>query len=149
MLKQLKTVAILASVSLLAACATGPKYADVKSSIPPLASDKGRIYFYRPNSMGGAAIQPGIMLNGEKVGTSKPGGFFYVDRPPGHYEALCGTEVERKTNFVLAAGQERYVKTVIGMGIMVGHVQPELIDPEEGSVAIQSLHYAPMKDAQK
>jgi len=77
MFGRLKTVAILTGALLLTACASGPKFADVKSSIPPLAEDKARIYFYRPGSMGGAAVQPSILLNGEKVGNSKPGGFFH------------------------------------------------------------------------
>src|ERR1700686_5101650 len=98
MLRAVDAFSILAAGMLLAACASGPKYSDVKSSIPPLSSDQGRVYFYRSNSMMGSAIQPSIMLNGEKVGDSKPGGFFYVDRPPGNYEVVCGTEVERKAS---------------------------------------------------
>ena len=144
-MRALNAFSVLVSVALLAACASGPKYSDVKSSIPPLSSTQGRIYFYRSNSMMGSAIQPSIMLNGEKVGDSKPGGFFYVDRPPGKYEVACGTEVERKASFVLDAGQQRYIKTTISMGVLVGHVTPELVDPAEGMVAIQSLHYAPQK----
>ena len=145
MLRQLKTLAILAGVLLLAACASGPKYNEVSSSFPPLASNQGRIFFYRTKNMEGSAVQPSIMLNGEKVGDSKPGGFFYVDRPPGSYEVLCSTEVKGTTHLVLAAGQTRYVKSNITMGFFVGHVTPELIDPEEGAVAIQNLHYAPLK----
>ncbi len=99
--------------------------------------------------MGGAAIQPNIMLNGEKVGDSKPGGFFYVDRAPGNYEVVCGTEVDRKATFVLASGQERYIKTTISMGLMVGHVTPELVDSAEGMGAIQSLHYTPLETGKK
>lgn len=146
------TARLLASLmfcALLAACASGPKYADVKSSIAPLAPAQGRIYFYRSNSMVGAAIQPSISLNGEKVGDSKPGGFFYVDRAPGNYEAVCGTEVERKATFTLSAGQELYVKTTISMGVLVGHVTPELVDPAEGLKAVQDLHYTPGTPADK
>jgi hypothetical protein len=149
MLTTLKTVSIVCVGLLLTACASGPKYADIKSSIPPLASDKGRVYFYRNTSVGGLALQPSIMLNGEKVGNSQPGGFFYVDRVPGSYEASCKTETEKKINFALQAGQERYVKTNVSMGFLVGHVTPELIDADEGSVAIQSLKFTPDKSAQK
>jgi hypothetical protein len=121
----------------------------MKSSIPTLAQGQGRIYFYRSNSMLGAAVQPDIALNGQVVGSSQPGGFFYVDRPAGTYEAVCGTEVDRKASFVLDAGQERYIKTSVGMGVMVAHVIPELVDPAEGSAAVQSLSYAPLKTAQQ
>jgi hypothetical protein len=142
-------MAILAAGLLLAACASGPKYADMKSSIPPLASDKGRIYFYRSSSMAGGAIQPHVVLNGETVGSSKPGGFFYVDRAPGNYEATCSTEVERKATFVLAAGQERFIKTSISMGLLGGHVTPELVDNAIGQTALQGLHYSPDKAEKK
>jgi hypothetical protein len=149
MLRMLRMSSILVTGLLLAACASGPKYADMKSSIPVAASGQGRIYFYRASSMFGAAIQPSIMLNGEAVGSSQPGGFFYVDRAPGNYEVSCSTEVERKASFVLEAGQERYVKTSIGMGAFVGHAIPELVDAAEGMKAIQTLHYAPPKVSAK
>jgi hypothetical protein len=149
MLRALNALSIVVIGLMLAACAAGPKYSDVQSSIPPLSSEQGRVYFYRSSSMVGAAIQPSIKLNGEKVGASKPGGFFYIDRPPGNYEAVCGTEVERKADFVLNAGQQRYIKTTISMGVLVGHVTPELVDPTEGMAAIQSLHYAPPDSGQK
>ncbi len=146
---RLKALAVLAAGLLLAGCASGPKYADMKSSIPPLAGDKGRIYFYRSSSMAGGAIQPKIVLNGAKVGSSKPGGFFYVDRAPGNYEVTCSTEVERKATFVLAAGQERFVKTSISMGLLAGHVTPELVDNGIGQTAVQGLKYSPDKADQK
>ena len=149
MLRAIQTAVVLGAGVVLAACASGPSYSEVKSSIPSLASDKGRIYFYRSNSMVGAAIQPNITLNGVVVGDSEPGGFFYVDRPADKYEAVCGTEVDRKASFMLDAGQERYIKTTISMGMMVGHVTPELVDPAEGTAAIQELHYAPLKSSQK
>jgi hypothetical protein len=50
---------------------------------------------------------------------------------------------------VLNAGQQRYIKTTISMGLMVGHVTPELIDPAEGMAAIQTLHYAPLNSGPK
>lgn len=99
--------------------------------------------------MAGGAIQPGIVLNGEKVGSSKPGGFFYVDRAPGNYEVTCSSEVERKATFVLAAGQERFIKTSISMGLLAGHVTPELVDNGIGQTAVQGLHYSPDKADKK
>ena len=57
---------------LLAGCATGPKYSEVVSTLPSLTPSQGRIYFYRPSAFG-AAVQPDIKLNGQKVGTAKPG----------------------------------------------------------------------------
>jgi len=53
--------------------------------IPPVGQDLGRVFFYRTSILG-AAIQPDVKLNGEKVGSAKPKGFFYVDRPAGAYK---------------------------------------------------------------
>lgn len=132
---------VLAMVGALAGCASGPKYTEVKTAIPSLAGDKGRIYFYRSNSMMGAAIQPSIMLNGEKVGDSVPGGFFFVDRPAGNYEASTATEVDRKASFTLDAGQLRYIRTSISFGLLAGRVQPEIVEPAQGEADLQETSY--------
>jgi hypothetical protein len=79
------------------------------------------------------------------VGASQPNGFFYVDRDPGNYEISCTTEVTKKVTLALGAGQERYVKTNVMMGLLVGRAEPEIIDPEQGARDIMSLHYAPLK----
>ena len=140
----MKTARILSAAIialLLAACATGPKYAEVKSAIPPLATDQGRIYFYRSGNMFGAGIQPVVMLNGEKVGDSVPGGFFFLDRKPGNYEVLLSTEVERKLTFTLVSGQEQYVRMSVTLGVIVYRVYPELVDAAHGISEIKDLSY--------
>jgi len=108
-----RLAAVVCSAAVLTACASGPKMAEVQSSIPALKAGQGRIYFYRSNSMMGAAIQPAIKVNGEEVGSSKPGGFFFVDQAPGPKEVTTSTEVEKKLTFTLGAGDVRYVKTTI------------------------------------
>lgn len=136
-----RTLAGAGSVLLLAACASGPTYRDVAASIPTLDGHLGRLYFLRSASILGAAIQPVIQLNGQIVGRSTPGGFFYVDEPPGTYTVITATEVEREITFDLAAGQTRYVRTAAGLGVLVGHVTPSLVWPETAEAEIQSLHY--------
>jgi hypothetical protein len=126
---------------LVAACATGPKLTEMKSSIPVLSHDNGRIFFYRSSSMLGAAIQPSIMLNSKVVGDSKPGGFFFVDQAPGAQEVVTSTEVEKKLTFMLERGQTRYVRTVIGFGIFVGRVYPELVDNSTGQTELEGTSY--------
>jgi hypothetical protein len=65
----------------------------MKSSIPTLAADQGRVVFYR-TTVFGAAVQPEVKLNGVTVGTAVPNGFFWADRPPGPIEISTSTEVE-------------------------------------------------------
>ena len=126
---------------LMAACATGPKLGEMKSTIPMLKSTEGRIYFYRNASMFGAAIQPTIMLNGKVVGDSKPGGFFFVDQAPGPMEVATTTEVEKKLTFTLEPSQTRYVRTIVGFGVIAGRVYPELVDNATGEKELGELSY--------
>jgi hypothetical protein len=78
-----------------------------------------------------------VKLNGEKVGSAVPQGFFYVDRPAGDYEFTTTTELKKSLTFHLDAGQTRYVKLSISMGFMVGHVYPELVENTVGASEIQ------------
>jgi hypothetical protein len=42
-------LALLAVV--VSGCASGPKYSEIKDSIPPLDPEQGRIFFYRPSAV--------------------------------------------------------------------------------------------------
>jgi hypothetical protein len=132
---------VIAALPLVAACASGPTYADLHANEPVLASEDGRIYFYREGSMFGSAIQPSVDLNGTKVGDAVPGGYFYVDRPAGDYEVSTTTEKKETVDVKLDAGQIRYVRLDIGMGVFVGHVIPSLIDPSEGAKEISDCSF--------
>ncbi len=136
-----RRVAVVACAALLAACASGPKHAEVQSSIPALKATEGRLYLYRSGSLLGAAIQPNILVNGKVAGESKPGGFFFVDLPPGPVEVSASTEVEKKLTLTLDAGQTRYVRTSVGFGLMVGRVYPELVDNAQGAKEIAETSY--------
>ena len=127
-------------VLLLSGCATGPKYTEVVSTIPSLTPSQGRVYFYRPSAFG-AAVQPDINLNGQKVGTAKPHGFYFVDRAPGNYEVTAATETEKKLTFTLEPRQERYVRLKIQMGVFVGRIVPELVDKVDAEGELQGLSF--------
>jgi hypothetical protein len=113
----------------------------MSGKIPPLSAEQGRVYFYRSGMPVGMAVQPGIVLNGETVGNSQPGGFFFVDRAPGTYEASCATEAEHKLSFVLAPGEEKYVRTSITMGLFIGQVWPSLVGKDEALNDLKGLRY--------
>lgn len=140
----MKTVR-LASVVLFAAltgcAASGPKFAAQETSTPQLKSDEGRVYFYRTNSMVGAALRPEVQLDGKAVGKSQPGGYFYVDAAPGAHEAQTSTETTNKVSFVLDKGEVKYVRTKVSMGLMVGHVVPELVGTDEARKELGELSY--------
>jgi uncharacterized protein DUF2846 len=138
---QATTVVSILTLLLLSACATsGQKFSEMAPSISPATAEMGRIYFYRTTVLG-TAVQPDVRLNGEVVGKAVPHGFFYADRPAGNYQVATETEVERKLTFTLDAGQVRYVRLNISMGLFVGHVYGELVDDAKGREEIADMRY--------
>ena len=138
----LKTFLALFVVGVLAGCAAeGPLHKEVAASIPTVPAGKGRIYFYRADTMMGAAVTSDITLNGRVVGKSERGSFFFVDENPGSCKASASTEVEREVTFILAAGETKYIKSSISMGLMVGRVNLELVSPGDATTDLTELHY--------
>jgi hypothetical protein len=135
---------LVAALLILCSCASGVPFTQMNPSIMPEAPDTGRIFFYRV-AVAGAALQPDIVMNGETVGKSIAQGFFFLDCPPGEYEVITTTEVERKVSFVLEKGQTRYIRFGISMGFFVGHVYGELVDPQEATPEIQKCKYVDNK----
>jgi len=135
-----RSLAVAMSLVYLAGCASGAKYAEVAPTIRPPSPTQGRVYFYRPSALG-AAVQPDIKLNGQKVGTAKPHGFYFVDRDPGDYEVTAATETEKKLTFTLEPRQERFVRLKIQVGVFVGRIVPELVDRAEAQDELQSLSF--------
>lgn len=104
--------AAVLGAALLAGCG-GPRYKDVASTIPMMVPETGRIYFYQPPApVGVVSAQPYLRVNGLKVGRSKPGSFFYVNRPAGKY-VVDTLRDDEQLSFTLAPGQTRYVRLSI------------------------------------
>jgi hypothetical protein len=131
-MKVFRVLSIIVSLAIfIVGCATGPSYTKYKTTIQPVADGMGRIWFYRPSTIG-FAVQPHVFLNGEIVGKAQPKCYFFVDRPPGDYEVKCSTEWTDKSNFKLAAGDEIYVRLSLGIGFFVGHIIPKEVDTSTG-----------------
>ena len=132
----------ICAVVALAGCASssGAKFADMSTMAPRLTPDKGRIYFYRSGLILGVAVQPEVRLNNEVVGRAVPGGFFFIDRPRGNYEASTTTEVEAKLAFALTGGETKYIRLSITPGLVVGHMQFELVDKPAAEADLASLN---------
>jgi hypothetical protein len=133
---------VLIIYSVLTGCAaTGTRYTAMQPYLPSIESGMGRIFFYRPAKMWGAAIRPKVWLNGEVIGESTPGGFFYVDNKPGDYQVSLTSEIEKSLTFTLDEGQTRYVRLSVGMGVVVYRVYPELKDTSEALPELKTLSY--------
>jgi hypothetical protein len=138
----LRLVATACLSLLLAACAaTGPKFAEVESSLPQMRAGEGRVFFFRENTPVGAAVRPDVRLNGEVVGAPTPGSFFFVDGPAGRYTADARTESESTVQFDLGAGESAYVSLQINMGFLVGRPQLIVHAPVSGAAALTGLAY--------
>lgn len=135
-------LALIGAIVALTGCAaSGPKFSELQASTPALKADQGRVYFYRSSSMFGAAIQPAISFDGKEVGKSQPGGYFYVDTVAGSHEASASTEATNKLTFVMDKGETKYVRTSPQLGLLAGHIVPELVSAEEAKKALPDLSY--------
>lgn len=130
----------LLAAALMTGCASGPKFNEVRQSLPQVPEGQGRLFVYR-TAVFGAAVQPAIRVNGEKVGNAKPKGFTFTDRPPGEYRIETKTEVARHVDVPLAAGQTKYIRLDPTMGVMIGRIVPKLIDNQKAESEIRSCHY--------
>jgi hypothetical protein len=82
-----------------------------------------------------------IKLNGAVVGKAEPNGIFFVDRDPGNMEVITGSEVEKRLSFTVSAGETRYVRSSVGLGVLVYRIIPELVAEEEAKKEIADLAY--------
>lgn len=137
-MNRLASLSLAALLVLVSGCASGPGFKSVSASFPPVAAGSARIFFYRNANLGaGAAVRPDVNLNGEKIGNAIPGGFFYVDRPPGDYQVTTTTELKKSLTFHVDAGQVRYVRLGLSPGLMVAHISPELIEAQKAQPEIE------------
>jgi hypothetical protein len=142
MLRILRASAAAALALLITACAaTGPRFAEVQASLPPVAAGEGRIFVFRDASAVGAALRPDVRLNGSVIGAPQPGSFFFVDRPAGRYTASARAETESTVEFELVEGESAYVSLQIAMGLLAGRPQLQLHPPATGSAALHGLAY--------
>src|SRR5690348_7607760 len=102
-------------LGLLSGCASGPDYAEIKSSVRKVAPDKARIVFFREPHFSGSLATLRVQIDGTTAGLVPNGSVLSVDRAPGDFKV----RVERTgllgfghLDFPLAteAGKEYYVE---------------------------------------
>jgi hypothetical protein len=94
---------------------------------PPLPDGMARVYFFRPAKIWGAALRPRLILDGSPIGRVLAGKFFFKDIEPGVHEVKIRTEVKRKLQLKLRAGETQFVKVSVGFGWLIGRFQFELV----------------------
>jgi hypothetical protein len=134
-------VAICAVLPLGTAAARGLPFIEHHPSEPALRSDLARVYFYRPLSMVGGALQPYVLVDGYGVGVSRTGRYFYYDFAPGTHVVSATTEKEESATVPLTAGQTVYVRFHGSFGVMAGHIVPELVSADQGQTEIKDCDF--------
>src|SRR5579872_5528706 len=126
----LRTILSVSAALLLTACSmfggsekddnVGMSYSEAMSLSKDLDPANGRIFVYRQRAALGNVVTADVDLNGEPIGDSEAGGFFYVDRAAGNYQLSArqtgaeGGSDDHKASFSLGPGQSVYVKISIG-----------------------------------
>lgn len=104
-----------AGLMLLSACATThrERYADVAATVPPVSSDRGRLYFYREYEPYESLGRPYIYLNSRASAVSEPGGVLYRDVPQGAYLISVysyGIYPDQDKSVAVKGGETYYIK---------------------------------------
>jgi hypothetical protein len=148
--------AVFALLSSLAACVgqggpPGPRYADMAAGIPPQSGDRARLFFYREWESDEVPSEPGLYLNGQRVGVSIAGGVFYRDVSPGRYLVTVdtvGTYWNQFKTVDLRAGETDYIKIESAFGWQSGFETYEAdtfvvvpVDAADGQREIAQLKY--------
>ena len=121
---------------------------DTSVSEPPFAlpspppPGQGRIYFYRSDLPLMAALAPEIVVNGRRIGQARYEAVFYRDARPGRYEVFLASEPDEPLYFTLSAGELRFVKAVVQIGLTGTRLAAELVEEVQARREIAAQHWA-------
>lgn len=145
-MKMWKCLAALAVLS-LSGCASVPTAsnaeADAVRSLSTPSEGTAGVYVFRDSYFGGA-LKKDIWVNGECIGESAPGTFFYHE-VEGNKPHVLSTESEFSPNDIrlsVEVGHFYFVRQFIKMGVFVGGAGLEPVDEQEGRTAVQKLSLA-------
>lgn len=116
-------------LTLLTGCgASGPAFKPVQ----PIPTDKGVVYIYREPGIGGSAVYGTVTANAKPITKIQSGGYFPYISKPGNVHFEVSTEATNEADVLVEAGKEKYLKTSIGIGFLVGHLKFSEVSPEIG-----------------
>ncbi|KNY39307.1 hypothetical protein AKG94_24715 [Vibrio harveyi] len=105
---------------------------------------KAGIYIYRQDTMVGAALKKFVYVDGECIGETAPGVFFYHE-VKGNEEHIVSTESEFSENhltILTEEGRNYFINQYIKMGVFVGGAGVELVDEEMGKAEVLKVDMA-------
>jgi hypothetical protein len=141
---KLRLLPLLASVFLLAACASVPmgdqKQDSVNKSFATKPNTAG-LYIYRNESFG-AAIRMDVEIDGRTVGQTAAKTYFYLDVPPGKHTITSKSENDDSITADMVAGKLYYVWQEVKMGLLYARTKLHLVPEEEGKRGVLECQLA-------
>jgi len=139
-MKKLALMATYALLLLLSACASVPmasmdKDAKAKEFTPP--PDKGGIYIYRNENLGGG-MAIAVSINDKTLGQTAPYTYFHVNVPPGSYSLKSHAENVSELTLMIEPGRNYFVWQEIKMGMWSARTKLQEVDESTGREAIAS-----------
>jgi len=111
-------------------------------SVPP--SGNAGVYVFRKDTPVGAALKKDIWIDGECIGESAKGVFFY-HQVEGGKEHTLATESEFSPNtlvMMLEAGKNYFVEQYLKIGVFVGGANLRQVDESTGRAEVSKLTMA-------
>lgn len=135
-------------VSLLSGCASVPLASKAETNTAkefktPVENTAG-IYIYRVDSAFGAALKKDVWVNGECIGETAPGVFFYHEVKSGE-DYTISTESEFSANEIklnTESGKSYFYEQYIKMGAFSGGAGLKVVDNEIGKSEVSKLPMA-------
>lgn len=115
-------------------CASLGKPYEPVSSVAP---DKAVVYIYRPSSFFGAAVSYTVNAGDKPVVKLANGGYYPYIASPGEVEIWAETESKSSVTLDLKAGDRRYVRGTLGIGIVMGRPNLSVVEPAAAEAEIK------------
>ena len=119
---------ILVSTLVIGCGASGPVF----KPVDPIPTGKGVVYIYRESGLVGSGVYGTVIADKTPLTKVRNGGYFPYLSNPGTVHFEVSTEATNEADVTVEAGKEKYLKTTVGMGLLVGHLKFSEVSPEIG-----------------
>ena len=126
----------------LSGCVTSGRPAGQTTSAAVSASPpagEARLFFYREDFALLGAIEPEIVVNGKRVGTSRSGEAFFRDAAPGRYQIYTSHNPDYIVEVRVEAGEEAFIKVEPRLQGLNTKLTTVLMDPTLAGQEMEGL----------
>ncbi|MFC3284475.1 DUF2846 domain-containing protein [Litchfieldella rifensis] len=132
---------LLLAALVVSGCASVPMGSNEKDmalkQFPAPPEAMAGLYVYR-DSFVGKALKKTVSLDGEILGETANGVYFYEVISPGEHTVSTESEFSDNTlSFVADVDKNYFVRQYIKMGVFVGGAGLEMVEEEKGMTAVQ------------